>query len=83
MREGPSSLPDPFYSFAPGLKHLSQRKEGEAEGSVLERALYMTGPHGLSDFEISETIKSLILTPQGRGWKCGIWTHSFKARIDR
>lgn len=72
-----------FILLPLGLKHLPQRKEGEGEGSILERALYMTGHPVLSDFEISATIKILILMPQGRGWKWGIWTHSFKAGTDR
>lgn len=56
----------PFFILLPsGLKHFSQRKEGGVKGSILERALYVTGHHVLSDSEILEAIKILILTPQG------------------
>lgn len=68
LRGGASSIPDvsiPFFILLPsGLKQLSQRKKGGIKGSILERALYVIGRHVLSDSEILEAIKILILTPQ-------------------
>lgn len=70
LGEGVSSLPAySFYSFAPRSKTSSPEEGGQGEGSTLEGALYMPGPHVLSDFKISETIEISILMPQRRGWK--------------